>query len=116
VDDGQLIDRWRLRRNDRLIHAEAVRLDGAIATKLERPAATNSAIAIATVLVVPGSDAVAADLRALGDAFHGEVGISAWNGIAVARLCAASGAALRHDLAALLTAVRGAPLPRLWTN
>jgi urease accessory protein len=116
VDHGQLIDRWRLRHNDRLIHAETVRLDGAIATKLKRPAVTNSAIAIATVLVVPGSDAVAAGLRALSDAFHGEVGISAWNGIAVARLCAASGAALRHDLAALLTAVRRAPLPRLWTN
>jgi hypothetical protein len=34
----------------------------------------------------------------------------------VARLCAADGAALRHDLVAVLTALRGAPLPRLWLN
>ena len=44
-------------------------------------------------------------MRALGERFAGEVGISAWNGIAVARLCAQDGAALRHDLIALLAAL-----------
>jgi urease accessory protein len=116
VDDGRMFDRWRLRRSGRLIHAEALLLDGAIATKLRQPAVANGAVALATVLVMPGDDRVAADLRALSDGFHGEVGISAWNGVAVARLCAASGAALRHDLVAVLAAVRGAPLPRLWVN
>jgi urease accessory protein len=116
VDDGRLVDRWRLRRGGRLIHAETLRLDDAIATKLKQPAVANGAIALATVLVVPGDDNTAAGLRALSDAFHGEVGISAWNGVAVARLCAASGAALRHDLVALPTALRGTPLPRLWVN
>ena len=51
-----------------------------------------------------------------GDEFRGEVGVSAWNGFAIARLCAADGAALRHDLVAVLTAVRGTSLPRLWLN
>ena len=51
--------------------------------------------------------AIAAGVRALGDHFRGEVGVSAWNGLAVVRLCAADGAALRHDLVAVLTAVRG---------
>jgi urease accessory protein len=55
-------------------------------------------------------------VRALADRLRGEVGVSAWNGFAVARLCAADGAALRHDLVAVLSALRGAPLPRLWLN
>jgi urease accessory protein len=68
------------------------------------------------VLVVPADEGTAASVRALADRFRGEVGVSAWNGFAVARLCAADGAALRHDLVAVLTALRGAPLPRLWLN
>ncbi len=68
------------------------------------------------MLVVPADEAMVARVRALADRFRGEVGVSAWNGFAVARLCAADGAALRHDLIAVLTAVRGTPLPRLWLN
>jgi urease accessory protein len=116
VDDGRLIDRWRLRRNGRLIHAEAMRLEGGIAAKLKEPAVANGGVAVATVLVAPGDDATVAAVRALDATFRGEVGASAWNGFAVVRLCAADGAALRHDLAAVLTALRGAALPRLWCN
>ena len=50
-------------------------------------------VAIATVLVAPGDEATARAVRALAPQFAGEVGISAWNGIAVARLCAKDGAA-----------------------
>ena len=66
------------------------------------------------MLVAPGDDAMVEAVRALDD-FAGEVGASAWNGIAVVRLCAADGAALRRDLVRVMTAMRGA-LPRLWTN
>jgi hypothetical protein len=34
----------------------------------------------------------------------------------VARLCAGDGAALRHDLMALLASVRDGKLPRPWLN
>jgi urease accessory protein len=116
VDDSSLFDRWRLRRGGRLIHAEAMRLDGAVAAKLEEPAVAKGGVAVATVLVVPADEGMAASVRAVGDEFRGEVGVSAWNGLAIARLCAADGAALRHDLVAVLTAVRGTALPRLWLN
>ncbi len=116
VDDSRLFDRWRLRQGGRLLHAEAMRLDGAVAAKLKEPAVANGGIAVATVLVVPADEATAARVRALAAGFRGEVGISAWNGFALARLCAADGAALRHDLIAVLTAMRGAALPRLWLN
>ena len=59
------------------------------------------------MLIVPGDEAVVDGVRALAGRFRGEVGVSAWNGFAVVRLCAADGAALRHDLVAVLTAVRG---------
>src|SRR4051794_34765828 len=97
VDDADVFDRWHLRRGGRLIHAEAMRFDGAVAAKLAQPAVANGGVAVATVLIVPADEAVAAGIRALDDHFLGEVGVSAWNGFAVVRLCAADGAALRHD-------------------
>jgi urease accessory protein len=111
VNNGFFADRWRLRRNGRLIFAENTRLDGAIAEKLARGAVTAGGIAIATVLLAPGDETTIAPVRALAGA--GEIGISAWNGIALARLVARDGAALRHDLMAVLTAL-GQGVPRLW--
>jgi urease accessory protein len=115
VVEGALADRWRVRWGGKLIYAESVRLDGRIAARLAEPAVANGGIAIATVLAVPGNDASVEAVRALQDRFVGEVGVSAWNGLAAVRLCAADGAALRHDLVHVMTALRGA-LPRLWTN
>jgi len=116
VDDGALFDRWRLRRDGVLVHAEAARLGGGLAEKLAQPAIANGGVAVATVLIVPADDATADTVRSLGDRFRGEVGVSAWNGFALVRLVARDGAALRHDLLAVLAAVRGAALPRLWAN
>ena len=114
VEQGELIDRWHIRVGGRLVFAESVRLTGAVADKLAEPAAAASGCAIATVLVVPGGEPQAAAVRA--QAFSGEVGISAWNGIAIARLAARDGAGLRRDLARVLAALDSGPLPRLWLN
>lgn len=113
VQAGRLVDRWRVRRDGRLIFAESIRIGGAINEKLAAPAIAAGGIAVATVLVTPGDEEKVAAVRALAGQFFGEVGISGWNGIALARLCARDGGALRHDLSALLTALR-TPLPRLW--
>ena len=110
---GFFADRWRVRRAGKLIFAEGVRLDGAVSARLAAPAAAAGGIAIASVLVAPADDGKLAAVRALADQFVGEVGISAWNGIAVARLCARMARALRHDLIAMLAAL-GQPVPRLW--
>jgi urease accessory protein len=116
VEQGRLIDRWRVRRGGRLVFAETLRLEGSIADTLARPAVANGAAAIATVLLVPGNDDAIANVRALGEQFGGEVGISGWNGIAVARLCARDGAILRRDLVMVLSALDQKGLPRLWLN
>lgn len=116
VREGRLIDRWRVRRGGRLVFAETLRLEGGIADLLSRPAVANGGAAVATVLLAPSNDTAVANVRALGEQFAGEVGISSWNGIAVARLCARDGAALRRDLVAVLAALDARALPRLWLN
>jgi urease accessory protein len=108
---GLFADRWRLHREGRLVFAESVRLDGGIAAKLATLAVAAGGIAVATVLIAPGGEAELSRVRALE--FSGEAGISAWNGIAVARLVARDGAALRRDLIAVLGAL-GTRVPRLW--
>ena len=113
MNEGAWVDRWRLRRGGKLVFAENVRLDGAIAEKLAQGAAAAGGIALATVLIAPGEETTLAAVRALDDQFRGEVGISAWNGLAVARLVARDGAVLRHDLIALLASL-GIGVPRLW--
>ena len=109
--DGFWADTWRVRRGGKLVFAENVRLDGDIAEKLARPASAAGCIALATVLVAPADETILEAVRALG--FSGEAGISAWNGIAVARLVARDGATLRRDLVAILAAL-GQAVPRLW--
>jgi urease accessory protein len=114
VASGRVLDRWRVRRDGHLLFADTLRLDGAIAEKLKTPACANGAVAVASVLAIPGDDALAGSVRE--QTFSGEVGISAWNGFALARLVADTGAKLRQDLFALLTLLRGGRLPRLWLN
>jgi urease accessory protein len=115
VSEGSLFDRWRVRGAGRLVFAETLRLDGAISAKLSEAAVARGGVAVATVLIVPGDETHVAAIRAL-EGVRGEIGVSAWNGIAVARFVAADGAALRHDLMMVLTALRGTALPRLWLN
>jgi urease accessory protein len=113
---GSFVDRWRLRQGGRLVFAETVRLDGDIGKKLARPAIAKGGVAIATVLLVPGDEALVARLRENSASFSGEVGLSAWNGFAMARFCAQDASKLRADVMAVVTAAGGAQLPRLWLN
>ena len=115
---GHFFDRWRVRRDGALIFAESLRLDDAIAEQLRQRAVAGGAVAIASasVLKIPGDEAAVAAVRAKEKDFAGEVGVSAWNGLALARLVAPDGAALHRDLIAVLTAFGNMPLPRLWLN
>jgi urease accessory protein len=116
VRQGHFLDRWRLRVGGALVFAENLRLDGSVAQQLARRAVAASGVAIATVLKFPGRDQAVAAVRRMEKDFVGEVGISAWNGLAVARLVAPDGAALHRDLISVLTALGNTPLPRLWLN
>jgi len=112
---GELIDRWRIRYGGKLVFADTLRIGGDVAALLGRPAAGGGATAFATLVIVPGDEAVAEQARrCLADCIS-EAGVSAWNGIAVIRLCGKDAAHLRRDLVSVLNYLCGT-LPRLWTN
>jgi urease accessory protein len=113
---GEFVDRWRLSRGGRLVFAENVRLDGDIGEKLAQPAITKGGAAIGTALIVPGDEALVERIRELATSFGGEVGISCWNGFAMARFCAQDAARLRADMMAVLGRASDEALPRLWLN
>jgi len=113
---GEFADHWRLRRGGRLVFAENIRLDGDIGAKLARPAIANGGVAIGTALVVPGDEALVERIRALSGTFGGEVGISTWNGFAMARFCSQDAMRLRADMMAVLGSASGKRLPRLWLS
>jgi urease accessory protein len=113
---GEFVDRWRMRRGGALVFAENIRLDGDIGEKLSNAAIAKGGAAIGIALIVPGDEVLVERIRELSDSFAGEVGISAWNGFAMARFCAQDAGRLRADMMALLARASGSALPRLWLN
>ncbi|MGV8831862.1 MAG: urease accessory protein UreD [Devosia sp.] len=115
--DAKLRDNWRIRRNGRLIHAEATRLDG---TEAERNGLSLLAgkRAFATVLhIAPDADACTARLARLRAILPDDSGIAASaNGERlVIRALSQSGLALRRLIVPVLVELSGAgTLPRLW--
>jgi urease accessory protein len=113
---GNFVDRWRLRRDGKLAFAETVRLEGDIGAKLERRAVAKGGVAVGTALIVPGDEALVTRIREASNSLRSEVGISAWNGFAMARFCGQDAARLRADMIAVLGSISGPALPRLWLN
>jgi urease accessory protein len=116
MQSGEFVDRWRLRRGGRLVFAETVRLEGDIGKKLSRPAIAKQGAAVGTALIVPGDEAVVERIREAAELFGGEVGISAWNGFAMARFCAQDAVRLRADMMTVLGRASPSALPRLWLS
>lgn len=108
-------DSWRIRRGGSLVFADGLRLDGDAHNIMAGGATGAGASALATlVLVSPDAEAhLAAAREALGKC-RGEGGVSAWNGMLVARLLAYGGQALRSDLIGLIECLRGIAMPRVW--
>jgi urease accessory protein len=116
VASGHLFDLWRVRAGGALVFAEGLRLDSAIAENLARRAVASGGCAVASILKFPAAETDVAAVRERQNGFAGEVGISAFNGMALARFVAADGAALRRDVIGALTALGGLPMPRSWLS
>jgi urease accessory protein len=116
LQQGRYVDRWRVRRAGKLVFAETLRLDGDIGERMARRVIANGGVAIATVLIVPGDEALVERLRDGAERFGSEFGISAWNGFALARFCGPDAARLRNDVVTLLNRVDSNILPRIWLN
>jgi urease accessory protein len=119
VTSAALLDRWRIRRGGTLVYADTVRLAGDLQAHLSRAAIANGATALATVLyIAPDAEDRRDTVRCALDAPQGRIesrlGISAWNGMLLARLLAPSADALKADIAVLVRCLSRQPLPRVW--
>ena len=113
---GSLRDQWRVWRQGRLLFADAVRLEGPIAERLARPALLGGAGATALLLyVAPGAQERIESARAILHTAGAAAGVSAFNGLLLARAVAADGRTLQAQLTPLLQALHGRPLPRIWS-
>ncbi len=114
VQEAQWRDLIRVRRDGRLLLHDAIRLDGAVQSVLDRRATGGMARAVATLIhAAPDAET---RLDALRQALAGhDAGASAWDGMLVARVVSPDGACLRTAVVAGLNALRGGrPLPRVW--
>lgn len=109
---GLFHDRWRIRREDRLIFADDLKLAGDVPHLVGQPALLDRAGAFATLLLV-GPEAegrIDAARAAIGDLG----GASAFDGKLVARIAAPDGLTLRRALIPALIALGASP-PAVWT-
>jgi urease accessory protein len=113
VAQASVRDLIRVRHDGVLRLHDAVRLEGEVAAALRRKAVADGAGAVATIVhVAPGVEARLDEVRAV---LSDDAGASAWNGMLIVRLLAATGAALRAAVVAVLHVLRGGrALPRVW--
>jgi urease accessory protein len=115
VERGFCHDRWRIRRDGKLIFAEDMRLDGNPAGLLAAKASGNGARALATILhAAPDAEQRIDQARDLLANAACECGASAWNGMLLVRLLSRDPQALRADLVRFLEGFRRVPMPRSW--
>jgi urease accessory protein len=111
--EGALDDQWTIRRGGRLIHFDRFALENEIDKSLARAGVLDGHAAMATIRhVAPDAEARLDMTRELLGA---DGAASAWNGMLVARIVARDGQHLSAVLARLLPALRGRPLPPIWT-
>jgi urease accessory protein len=130
VDHAWLRDLIRIRRDGTLLLHDAIRLEGEVAAALRRKPIADGARAIATIVhVAPDAESHLDDIRlhlariagevdarsAAGEGSGVESAASAWNGLLITRILAASAASLRATVIAVLRVLRAdRPLPRVW--
>jgi urease accessory protein len=116
VAHAWLRDGIRVRRGGRWLLHDAVRLEGEVDAALQRAPIGGGARAVATLVhVAPDAEAALDGVRATLADTVGEAGVSAWNGMLVARILAPDAAALRRAVIAALAVLRAPrPLPRVW--
>ena len=108
-------DRWRIRRDGRLVHAEALRLDRDIDHCLFNSAAADAAQMMAVAVYVgPRATQIHTDMTAALDNVVSRAAISNWNGKAVMRMLARDTMVGKQDLKHFLTALGGVQAPRVW--
>ena len=116
VRQGNISDQWRISRDGRLIHAEALRLDGHIDEKLLQPASADGGVCVATTLYVSRDAEAKADAVRSFFKNHDDVqtAVSAWQGKLVIRCLCNDTARLKKLLAQFIEQFRQIANPRVW--
>lgn len=110
---GALRDRWRIRREGRLVFADDLRLEWQVADVAALAPTLAGGKAFASLLLV--AEDAARLLGPLRAAIGAAGGASAFDGKLFARIVAADGLALRRALLPAIAVLRdGAPVPRVW--
>ncbi len=121
-DHGRVHDVWRIRREGKLVWADAVKLEGDIAAERGKPFGFGAAAGCATLVYV-GADAtrrLAAAREALAQT-EATGGATSFDGLLIVRLLAGDAAHLRaavaHCIGRLRAAIAGLldRLPRVWS-
>ena len=118
VRQGNISDQWRISRDGRLIHAEALRLDGHIDEKLLQPASADGGVCVATTLYVSRDAEAKADAVRSFFKNHDDVrtAVSAWDGKLVIRSVCGNTARLKKLMAQFIEQFRNIANPRVWND
>ncbi|SHM93303.1 urease accessory protein UreD [Roseibium suaedae] len=113
-------DRWRIRRDGKLIFADDARVHGTPADILGGPATLSGSMAFATFVdcAAEAGDRIKLArtlLQSFGPGAQVRAATSAWNGVLTARFAAPDGRSLRSALIHFLETYRSAALPRVWS-
>ena len=108
-------DRWRIRRDGHLVHAEALCLERDIERCLAHASgADNAQMMAVAVYIGPRAGQIHADMRAALARTGSRAAVSSWNGKTVMRMLARDTMTGKQDLARFLTAMGGVQVPRVW--
>lgn len=113
---GSLQDQWRIRRGGKLIHAEALRLDGEIAQKLSQVASATSSICLSTILYISRDAEACVNAVRIFFKDYPEVktAVTAWDGKLIIRSLGNDTAQLKKLLAQFIEQFRKIANPRVW--
>jgi len=112
---GLFVDKWRVRRDNRLVFAENVRLNDDT-FEVMTAAAMNGGTHVVSTFIYMATDAedLLSEARiAIGSAAF-QCAASAWNGMLVVRGLAHRSEDMRHMMARLVPIFSAGPLPRVW--
>jgi urease accessory protein len=115
VVSGSIRDRWRVRRDGKLIFADALTLDGPVGKILAGPAIAAGATAIGTLLqIAPDCGERLDTVRAALAQEDAEAGVSTFDGILIVRIMAQDSLSLRAAILSTLLALGSEP-PRAFS-
>jgi urease accessory protein len=117
VMDASFSDQWRVRRDGRLVLAEAMLLDGPIDKLLQRRSVADGSRVVATMLwMAPNAEDQLEAARASLEGSRVRAAASSWNGLLLVRMIGEKSEAVRRSVAAVVRALTASDMPRVWAT